>query len=62
MNNAKHCSECERIVTEMRSAFLKMINTKPQGDVPTRQDSINTFTVVLLQGGTGATGRAMAAK
>jgi hypothetical protein len=38
MNNAKQCSECERIVTEMRSAFLKMISTKPQGDVPTRQD------------------------
>jgi len=33
MNNAKQCAECEQIVTEMRAAFLKLISSRPRGDV-----------------------------
>jgi hypothetical protein len=33
MANAKQCAECEQIVTEMRSAFLKLMSIKPRGDV-----------------------------
>lgn len=33
MNNAKHCTECEQIVAEIWSAFLKLMRTKPRGDV-----------------------------
>jgi hypothetical protein len=33
MNNAKHCTECEEIVTEMRAALLKLISARPRGDV-----------------------------
>jgi hypothetical protein len=33
MNNAKHCDECEEIATEMRSAFLKLMSSRPRGDV-----------------------------
>ena len=33
MDNAQQCAECEQIVTEMRAAFLKLMSTKPRGDV-----------------------------
>jgi hypothetical protein len=31
--NDTQCVECEQIVAEMRSAFLKLMSTKPRGDV-----------------------------
>ena len=33
MNNAQQCAECEQIVTEMRAAFLKLMSSRPPGDV-----------------------------
>jgi len=38
MNGPKRCPECEQIATEAQAAFLKLIGTRPKGDVPTRQD------------------------
>lgn len=33
MANAKRCTECEQIVTEMKAAFQKLMNSRPRGDV-----------------------------
>jgi hypothetical protein len=33
MNEPKQCAECEQIVTEMKAAFLKLISSRPRGDV-----------------------------
>jgi hypothetical protein len=33
MNNAQHCPECEQIATEMWTAFLKLMSSRPRGDV-----------------------------
>jgi hypothetical protein len=33
MDNTQQCAECEQIATEMRAAFLKLMSTKPRGDV-----------------------------
>jgi hypothetical protein len=33
MNNPAHCFVCHEIVAEMRFALIKLISTKPRGDV-----------------------------
>jgi hypothetical protein len=33
MSDAKHCAECEQIVTEMWGALLKLMSARPRGDV-----------------------------
>jgi hypothetical protein len=33
MNNAQQCAECEQIIADMRSAFLKLMSSRPRGDV-----------------------------
>ena len=40
MNDPKNCDECEQIVTEMRAAFLKLIHTRPKGDLAARADLV----------------------
>jgi hypothetical protein len=36
--NTKHCAECAQLMMEGQAAFAKLISTRPQSDVPTRQD------------------------
>jgi hypothetical protein len=33
MEPSKHCDECQQIVTEMKTAFLKLMSSRPRGDV-----------------------------
>jgi hypothetical protein len=33
MNIALQCAECEQIVIEMRTAFQKLMSSRPRGDV-----------------------------
>jgi hypothetical protein len=33
MDNTQQCAQCEQIATEMRAAFLKLMSTRPRGDV-----------------------------
>ena len=47
MNNAKQCAECAQMMMEMQAAFSKLISTRPQSDVPTRQD-FNQFLTELF--------------
>jgi hypothetical protein len=43
MSDTKYCGECKHIERNMRTAFLKLINEWPQGDLPAPEELSQLF-------------------